>query len=111
MTGQPLNALLYQELGLAPGSSVPSREAYYEYGWGELAYSGAEDIFLYDDPDRSPDEAVLFTRLQAASTEGESEGHRLFTSSNWIGKSWSPLGQRQIIDELLGLELSCGLGS
>jgi AraC family transcriptional regulator, transcriptional activator for feuABC-ybbA operon len=111
MTGHPLNALLYQELGLAPGSSVPVHEAYYEYGWGELVRSGAEDMFLYDDPDRSPDETVLFARLQAASTEGESEGHRLFTSSNWIGKSWSPLGQRQIIDELLGLELSCSLKS
>ncbi len=111
MTGHPLNALLYQELGLAPGSGVPVHEAYCEYGWGELVQSGAEDMFLYDDPDRSPDEAVLYAKLQAASTEGECEGHRLFTSSNWIGKSWSPLGQRQIIDELLGLELSCSLGS
>ncbi|MNC82482.1 hypothetical protein D3C75_1360120 [compost metagenome] len=63
-------------------------------------------MFLYDDPDRSPDETVLFAKLQAASTQGMGEEQRLFTSSNWIGKSWSPLGQRQIIDELLGLELN-----
>ncbi len=107
MTGHPLNALLYQELGLAPGSGVPLHEAYREYGWGELTHSRAEDMFLYDDPDRSPDEADLFAKL----TEGAGEERRLFTSSNWIGKSWSPLGQRQIIDELLGLELSSGLGS
>ncbi len=111
MTGHPLNALLYQELGLAPGSGVPLHGAYREYGWGELTHSRAEDMFLYDDPDRSPDEADLFAKLQAASSEEAGEERRLFTSSNWIGKSWSPLGQRQIIDELLGLELSCGLGS
>lgn len=109
MSGHPLNALLYQELGLAPGSGVPMDEAYREYGWGELVRSGAEDMFLYDDPDRSPDEAVLFAKLLAASSEGAGEERRLFTTSNWIGKSWSPLGQRQIIDELLGLELSCSL--
>ncbi|MNC52972.1 hypothetical protein D3C75_1023480 [compost metagenome] len=84
-------------------------KAYHEYEWGEIAHTAAEDMFVYDDPDRSPDEAQLFSRLQSASSEGLGEGSRLYTASNWIGKSWSPLGQKQIIDELLGLELSAGL--
>ncbi|MDF2938651.1 MAG: transcriptional regulator [Paenibacillaceae bacterium] len=83
----PLNALLYQELGLAPGSGVPMNEAYHEYEWGELGQAASEDMFVYDDPDRSPDEALLFSKLQTASAEGFGEGNRFFTASNWIGKS------------------------
>lgn len=105
----PLNILLYQELGLAPGSGAPFGEAYREYELEELRHAGAEDLFIYDDPDRSEDESLLLSRLQSSlAAERQGEDNRLYSASNWIGKSWSPLGQQQIIDELLRLELGTG---
>lgn len=109
MVNHPLNTLLYQELDLLPGNAVPMHGIYREYEWEELGHTGNEDWFIYDDPDRSPDEAQLLTKLHSPGTEGAREGNRLYTASNWIGKSWSPLGQMQIIDELLGLKLNCSI--
>lgn len=101
----PLNVLLYRELGLQPGSGVVLNRAYREYELEELAAAEKEELFIYDDPDRSAKEALLLSRLKSDLSAYGSGGRRLLTASNWVGKSWSPLGQLQIIDELLRQEL------
>ncbi|TMV45798.1 helix-turn-helix domain-containing protein [Paenibacillus mesophilus] len=96
-TDHPMNVLLYAELGLKPGSGVPSDSQYREFDLRRMPPFDTD--YMYIHPIEKPDRDVpLFASQQQDAFRG---GMQFRPVSNWIRKSWSPLGQRQIIDELL----------
>lgn len=108
----PMNSLLYAELGLVPGSSVPLNVPYREYDLRQVPYFDADYLYCYDDPHSGADGDREAARPgSAAAVAGRDDRRetrrdvradgRIVEASNWIGMSWSPLGQRKIMEELL----------
>ncbi|MDF2669898.1 MAG: transcriptional regulator [Paenibacillus sp.] len=103
LTDHPLNDLLFSELGLKPSSIVPLHERLKDFAIDKMPPFETDHIFLHKHLQLAgPEES--FSRLQQSqSWQGMKaiRNNRFYLISNWIGLSWSPEGQNQIIDELL----------
>ncbi|TNJ62405.1 helix-turn-helix domain-containing protein [Paenibacillus hemerocallicola] len=99
----PMNALLYTELGLRPGSSVPLDRQYREYDVGRVPPFDTDYLYIYSDLPSGSDTELLSRLGQNACWGGMNAFHndRIRRASNWIRMSWSPIGQQRIMDELL----------
>ncbi|SDE19122.1 AraC-type DNA-binding protein [Paenibacillus sp. UNCCL117] len=106
----PMNALLYTELGLKPCFRVPLNTAYKEFTFDQVPLIDTDHLYVYDYLEQAEDEEEVLDRL-AAGGSGSGSGRgpvcspRIRLASNWVGQSWSPLGQHRILDELLQGEL------
>ncbi|CAG7631455.1 helix-turn-helix domain-containing protein [Paenibacillus allorhizosphaerae] len=102
-TDHPLNELLYDGLALNPGSSVPLNERYREFEMEHLPPFESDFVFLHNNAWSSPDSegfaslrnSAVWNALKAV------RNHRIRIVDDWIGLSWTPVGQNRIIDELL----------
>lgn len=101
--GHPLNELIYTELGLRPGSGVPLKEQNKEYSLNSLPPFETDHLFIYKHYPLEQDAQVLSHLRQSASWSGMQafRNNRLRMIDNWIGLSWTPIGQDHIMDELL----------
>jgi AraC-like DNA-binding protein len=98
----PVNELLYGELGLAPGSCVPMNVRLKEYKLNQLPPLETDYAFVYPyDPAASYDALSSLRQNEFWRGTKACRCGRVHTISNWIGLSWSPGGQQQILDELL----------
>lgn len=99
----PLNELLYSELGFKPGYCVPMNSMIMEfspvnYPWMDTDHLFVQNEFLF------PGDEEVFRAIQSStrwqSTRAVSNNRIRFTP-NWAAMSWSPIGRKQIIDQLL----------
>ncbi|MBE1442446.1 AraC-like DNA-binding protein [Paenibacillus sp. OAS669] len=105
MTDHPLNHLLYKELGLKPGSCVPQHERSKEYSMENMPPFETDHLMIYKHHVGPKDEANFAALLAGEewSTMKAVRNHQIHFTPNWIGKSWSPTGQNEIIDYLLAV--------
>ncbi|WP_248929989.1 AraC family transcriptional regulator [Paenibacillus hamazuiensis] len=98
----PVNDLLYAELGLKPGSGTPLSERVKDYQLDHVPFFETDYLFIYKYLSAADEDQVL-SKLQTGSwsSTGAFRNSRVRFVSNWIGLSWSPIGQHRIIDELL----------
>ncbi len=103
MTDHPLNHLLYKELSLKPGSCVPQHERSREYALGNMPPFETDHLLIYKHHIQPADEANFKVLLASEgwSTMKAVRKDQIRFTPNWIGMSWSPTGQNQIIDYLL----------
>ncbi|AFC29108.1 transcriptional regulator [Paenibacillus mucilaginosus 3016] len=102
-SGHPVNELLYTELGLKPGSAVPIKEQVKEFPLTNLAPFETDHLFIFKHYPPRYDEEVL-SQLQASPSWCGMHAYRsgrIRIIANWIALSWTPIGQNQIMDELL----------
>ncbi|CAG7650963.1 HTH-type transcriptional activator RhaS [Paenibacillus solanacearum] len=98
----PLNELLYGGLGLNPGSIVPLHQRFKDFAVGDLPPFESDRLLIYASASQAGSEAL-------SSVQGSADWHTMPAVQtrhvrvvyDWIGLSWSPAGQKQIIDELL----------
>jgi len=110
LANHPMNTLLYAELGLKPGGNVPPDIQYREFDVHQVPPFDTDYLYIckLEELDGA---AEFLTRMQQnACRDGiqAASNQHIRLVSNWIGKSWSPIGQHQIMDELLQGELSQG---
>jgi len=101
--GHPLNELLYAELGLRPGSGVPLKEQNKQYALDSFPPFETDRLFIYRHYGTEQHEAV-FSELQRSVSWTSMQAYRMNRVQfieNWIGMSWTPIGQNRIVDELL----------
>jgi AraC-like DNA-binding protein/ABC-type Fe3+-hydroxamate transport system substrate-binding protein len=108
LNDHPLNDLLYSELGLKPGSIVPLLDRLKGFAVDQIPPFETDHIFLYKHLQLTESDQSLVKLQQSQSWQGMKaiQNDRLHLIPNWIGLSWSPDGQNQIIDELLELTKS-----
>ncbi|MFE5321925.1 AraC family transcriptional regulator [Paenibacillus sp. NPDC056579] len=99
----PLNELIYKELGLLPGRSVPRNKMRDEWQPEELTAVETDQLFTITFGNRNEAEALVSklqlipeTPLSPASRQPEP----LFVP-NWLIMSWTPGGRRRIIEQVV----------
>ncbi|CAH1197631.1 HTH-type transcriptional activator RhaS [Paenibacillus plantiphilus] len=101
--GHPLNKLLYDELGISPGSIVPPDQTsvYYE---PEAVPSLETDHLLLQKHHLQAGSEKVFSQLQRAKHwDGMPaiQKDNILLISNWFLMSYSPAGRKRIIENLL----------
>ncbi|WP_426452505.1 helix-turn-helix domain-containing protein [Paenibacillus sp. S-38] len=102
-SGHPVNELLYKELGLKPGSGVPIKEQVKDFPLANLSPFETDHLFIFKHYPSQYDEEV-FSQLQESPSWCGMQAFRsgrIRIITNWVALSWTPIGQNQIIDELL----------
>ncbi|MCR8632629.1 helix-turn-helix domain-containing protein [Paenibacillus radicis (ex Xue et al. 2023)] len=103
LVDHPLNELLYNELGLRPGSCVPLGERNRQFALGSLPPFETDFLYMYKHLPLA-EEVELFAEVQKTTSWSGMKAVRNNQTRevpNWVGMSWTPIGQHQIIDELL----------
>ena len=100
-TDHPVSHLLYNELGLRPGSFVPANQRLKDMTVESLAPFDTDYLMVYRD---SEEDDALFQAIASSGTS-EKESNQTLLIPNWVSMSWSPSGQHQIIDELEQLKI------
>ncbi|MDQ0918756.1 AraC-like DNA-binding protein [Paenibacillus sp. V4I5] len=103
LVDHPLSNLLYSELGLKPGSCVPLNERTKEFALGSLPPFETDYLFIYKHPIQSEETDIFSGVLKGTSWNAMKavRNNQTRMIPNWISMSWAPIGQNQIIDDLL----------
>lgn len=99
----PLNELIYTELGLQPGSHVPTDAGSKEFPLDGIPPMETDHLFIFNAYVQAQDQPS-FQRMQRSESWNAIKAvrdQRAVLIPNWIGMSWTPGGRSQIIDELL----------
>ncbi len=102
-TNHPLNTLLHAELGLKPGSPVPTDDWRLELPPESLPNLETNRIFVHKHHLRAGSERV-YSRMIASTSWNDIaavKNNAVFTIPNWFLMSWTPLGRHAILDALL----------
>ncbi|WP_139990510.1 helix-turn-helix domain-containing protein [Paenibacillus paridis] len=102
-TNHPLNTLLHAELGLKPGSPVPTDDWRLELPPESLPSIETNRIFVHKHHLRAGSECVYARMVTSASWNDIAavKNKAVFTIPNWFLMSWTPLGRHAILDALL----------
>ncbi|WP_179233090.1 helix-turn-helix domain-containing protein [Paenibacillus rigui] len=99
----PLNDLIYQELGLQPGSGVPRNKMRDERFSRELPGLEADHLFIIKQDTPPPMEGEPEQLPQAMPMEFNPSGRKrtVHLIPNWLVMSWTPQGRSRIAEELV----------
>lgn len=103
MGGHPLNKLLYDELGLQPGSIVPPDKTSVYYEPEAMPSLETDHLLLQKHHIRAGSEQIFSRIRQAKQWDGMPavQNDNLLLISNWFLMSYSPVGRNTIIERLL----------
>ncbi|WP_159885901.1 helix-turn-helix domain-containing protein [Paenibacillus puerhi] len=98
----PLNELIYQELGLRPGGSVPSHKMREEWLPEQLPPLASDHLFMIRHTS-DPEVEDLLMKLQETAASPISPAaapSRSYIIPNWLVMSWTPQGRLRVIHQL-----------